>query len=498
MCRHVSVVPFFRNAMTRQTCNEVNLNELSKHAIYGNCWIAIEGSVYDISSYVDQHPGGDLILAAGGTDATVLFNHYHIQGDTKARSFLDKLKIGVLVESKSPIMGDFYNTLKRKVAQKLLGISPRPWRPVLMYFVDTLGLLAIILLGVSLFLLGLRSPFISFSLPLLFSIANTRVAAQSHAVTHMQVFTKQYVNLAINFIAICGSRSLAGYDLPDREVQIRHKLSAATRTEAQFELPKGRGPFEHQAIHHVREGTSGEGDQCHSFASTGLFRFNTSMPYKSVYKLQTNRVLRNILWFARACMIDVLAPLSSFAVVPFYLRIGIYHRVPARLIGAILQTIGLCTCLLFPAFVHFPSFLLGRLLLYVIGDFMVIFHCQHRWDLVSSPYDAALEWGKYHASVSASLWGEFLPWHPIFWGYGGGTCPSTLSYHLEHTLFPGISYTHLQLIAPVCEQVCKEFGVEYMKYVSLDEVYKKIDEDLIRAGEDPSKQPLSSLDKKDK
>lgn len=463
--------------------SKINLKELSTHTIYGNCWIAIEGSVYDVSSYIDQHPGGDIILAAGGTDATILFNHYHIQGDAKARMILEKFKIGVLVEAQSPIMGTFYNTLKKKVAQKLDGISPRPWHAAAMFFFDLLSLIAVILFGAYVSMTGRNHPMLSFALPLFYSIANMRVAAQTHAVTHMQIFTKDYVHAAINFIACCGSRSLGGYDFPDRQVQIRYKLGAPTRTETQYELFTSRGPFEHQAIHHVREGTSLEGDQCNFAMTSGIFRFNAAESFKAIHNLQTNRFIRNAMWFARLLVIDAATPISCLNIVLFYIRIGIFNRVPTRLIGALFQGVGVYYCYLLPAYKHFGSFLLARFFLSAIGDFMTFFFCQHRWDISTPLYDPNKEWGKYHASLSASLWGEYMPWHPIVWGYGQGTCPSTLSYHLEHTLFPGINYRNLQIIAPVCEEVCKEFGVEYMKYKSITQIYEKIDADLMRAGD---------------
>lgn len=39
-----------------------------------DCWTIIDGSVYDITSYVPRHPGGDEILLACGTDGTSLFS----------------------------------------------------------------------------------------------------------------------------------------------------------------------------------------------------------------------------------------------------------------------------------------------------------------------------------------------------------------------------------------------------------------------------------------
>ena len=48
------------------------LSDLAKHKTQNDCWIAVNGNVYDVTKYLDFHPGGaDLILMQCGKDATV-------------------------------------------------------------------------------------------------------------------------------------------------------------------------------------------------------------------------------------------------------------------------------------------------------------------------------------------------------------------------------------------------------------------------------------------
>ena len=48
--------------------------EISRHTEVGDCWIVIEGLVYDISEYMKRHPGGRwILLEVAGTDATQRF-----------------------------------------------------------------------------------------------------------------------------------------------------------------------------------------------------------------------------------------------------------------------------------------------------------------------------------------------------------------------------------------------------------------------------------------
>lgn len=54
-----------------------SLDELAKHASPTDCWVAANGKVYDVSSFVDKHPGGDKILNGCGKDMTEFFNTKH-------------------------------------------------------------------------------------------------------------------------------------------------------------------------------------------------------------------------------------------------------------------------------------------------------------------------------------------------------------------------------------------------------------------------------------
>ena len=49
---------------------EYTLEEIAKHNKREDAWVIIEGGVYDLTEYVDDHPGGDEILRNVGGDAT--------------------------------------------------------------------------------------------------------------------------------------------------------------------------------------------------------------------------------------------------------------------------------------------------------------------------------------------------------------------------------------------------------------------------------------------
>lgn len=76
------------------------MEEVATHDSSDSCWLVIEGKVYDVTSFVSNHPGGEAILEGCGQDATVLFSTRpmgsgtpHSQG---ARANLDTYFIGTL------------------------------------------------------------------------------------------------------------------------------------------------------------------------------------------------------------------------------------------------------------------------------------------------------------------------------------------------------------------------------------------------------------------
>uniref|UniRef100_A0A3Q2X7H3 Cytochrome b5 reductase 4 n=1 Tax=Hippocampus comes TaxID=109280 RepID=A0A3Q2X7H3_HIPCM len=57
---------------------EVTHEELQKHNTRNDCWTCIRGMVYNVTPYMDYHPGGeDELMKAAGIDGTDLFDQVH-------------------------------------------------------------------------------------------------------------------------------------------------------------------------------------------------------------------------------------------------------------------------------------------------------------------------------------------------------------------------------------------------------------------------------------
>lgn len=93
--------PQTQNTYKQPNTKDINsfiftMDEVSIHNSPSNCWSAINGSVYDLTSWISRHPGGpEKIIEICGTDGSEKFNGQH--GDSRRpQQALFLLKIGTL------------------------------------------------------------------------------------------------------------------------------------------------------------------------------------------------------------------------------------------------------------------------------------------------------------------------------------------------------------------------------------------------------------------
>ncbi|KAK6461008.1 cytochrome b5-like heme/steroid binding domain-containing protein [Scheffersomyces coipomensis] len=78
-----------------QELKAYTIDEVSQHNTTDDLWIVYNGRVYDVTKYLDEHPGGEeVVVDVAGSDATEAFNDIGHSDD--AHEILSGLLVGKL------------------------------------------------------------------------------------------------------------------------------------------------------------------------------------------------------------------------------------------------------------------------------------------------------------------------------------------------------------------------------------------------------------------
>lgn len=84
-----------------QTAQVFTISDVASHNTASDCWLIVNGNVYDVSKFLSQHPGGEAeIIPYCGKEATKAFDTQGRSGgrghSTAADQMLQDYKIGTL------------------------------------------------------------------------------------------------------------------------------------------------------------------------------------------------------------------------------------------------------------------------------------------------------------------------------------------------------------------------------------------------------------------
>ncbi|CAK9056151.1 Cytochrome b2 [Durusdinium trenchii] len=105
-------VGLLKKAPSMAISRNIPLSEVNRHCIPEDCWVALNGKVYDLSEFMDRHPGGPTtIVDWAGKDASKFFNDIH--KGVKIESYLRPESYqGDLGLDESLMSDSFYHTLR--------------------------------------------------------------------------------------------------------------------------------------------------------------------------------------------------------------------------------------------------------------------------------------------------------------------------------------------------------------------------------------------------
>ncbi|XP_027039713.1 cytochrome b5 isoform X2 [Pocillopora verrucosa] len=84
-------------AESAESVKTIPLEEVQKHNAAGSSWLIIHNRIYDITKFLDEHPGGEeVLLEQAGGDATENFEDVGHSSD--ARELMEQYLVGELAE----------------------------------------------------------------------------------------------------------------------------------------------------------------------------------------------------------------------------------------------------------------------------------------------------------------------------------------------------------------------------------------------------------------
>ena len=93
-----NTIPEIQSNVQSQNPSGYTLAQVASHGDGSNCWSAVNGSVFDLTKWIAEHPGGEgAILSICGQDGSAAFNSQH-GGQGKPERVLESFRIGALIK----------------------------------------------------------------------------------------------------------------------------------------------------------------------------------------------------------------------------------------------------------------------------------------------------------------------------------------------------------------------------------------------------------------
>lgn len=94
-----------------------SIDEIKKHNSSESLWTYYKGKVYDITDFINKHPGGKIIMKSGGNNIEEIWNKYNVSWHMKSNSVLKRLEkyyIGDLKENYESFSSSVFDNLSNE------------------------------------------------------------------------------------------------------------------------------------------------------------------------------------------------------------------------------------------------------------------------------------------------------------------------------------------------------------------------------------------------
>jgi len=398
----------------------LTIAEVAKHNKLGDCWTVIDGSVYDITDWVPDHPGGDLIRLAFGRDSTTLIESYHSSAAAKKLQATLKLRakyLGQLTPTEPLPDKAFFLEVRNRVESYLEKHHlPRQY----FEWVSLTEVLVTSLLFVlcSYWKIATGSYFAAAWVGILTGRIGFMMHMGNHAAISKRMFWNQFASRTMDLIGA-----------------------------SHFNWR-----FEHQVAHHMDPNDHGKDNDCE--IGEPILRFHPMLPRYWYHCIQ--HVMMVILMtggLAKWCIGDCFNILHeritnvSFSVNKWDFFFFFLWKAQFVFLHIFL-----------PIYLHgFTVFAIGFAIHLAIGAHYIenIFIVNHIQDGLV-PYSNA-HWAAKQV-IATSNWSS----GSLFWNFFSGG----LNHQIEHHLFPSVSHYLYPALSPIVRQCCKDFNLPYHNFPS--------------------------------
>ncbi|ERN08621.1 acyl-lipid (9-3)-desaturase [Amborella trichopoda] len=394
--------------------------ELQSHNTPNDLWISIQGKVYNVTDWLEFHPGGDLpLLNLAGQDVTDVFVAYH---PGSAWKFLDKFFVGYLRDYQASDVSKDY----RKLASDLKKMGVFDQKGALFLYLCALSMalmLAICFYGV----LGSDKFWVHIGCGCIMGMIWTQSGWVGHDSGHYQVLSNGKLN---RFLQVLTGNCLTGLSIAWWKNNHNAHHIACNSLEFDPDL-------QHMPLFAVSS---------RFFSSLNSHFYNRKMVFDRISRYLVSYqhwTFYPVMCFAR---INLLAQSIFFLITQ--------KKVPKRnqeLLGV------LVFWLWFPYLVVcLPNW--SERILFIICSFSVtgIQHVQFCLNHFSASVYVGRPKGNdwFEAQTKGSLDISCSPW--MDWFHGG------LQFQVEHHLFPRLPRWQLRKVAPLVRALCKKHGLPYV------------------------------------
>jgi len=397
----------------------IPFEEVQKHNGIGEShWTVINEEVYDISDFIQQHPGGIIIRIASGRDATTLFESYHPGTSMPKIMATLKSKAKHLGRCEDlPPKGDdaFFVTVRERVEKFLSENGIKRQYSEVISIGEWLGLIAAYAV---LYYYGVI--YQNYFAAALLGLVVARFGFLMHMGLHAGFSRSPLMN------------RLCGYSMDF----IGSNSTVWT--------------YEHQVAHHMDPNELGK-DNDYSIGDP-ILRFNKDVGFNSLLH-RWNHYL--------TMLVMPLGPWRWYVSDLFIVWSGVvgsvnFHTDMAEMLQvAFWKAFWGLRMVVLPCYWYgwsgiIPAVITNTLMAYYLQNIFIVNHIQ-----------SGLEPPKgSHWSVrqifATSNWSS----GSFFWNWVAGG----LNHQIEHHLFPSVSYWVYPMIMPIVRDTCREFGLPYFNF----------------------------------